>query len=323
MIASMTAFAREQTEHDWGTLIWEIRTVNHRFLEPGFKLPESLKNLEPKLREHLRSTISRGKCDAQLRFLPNSGAQPSLHLNEALLRQLHQASRHISTIMTNAAAVNPLEVLQWPGVIQEQEQNLKEIEEHALRLFTRTLDSLVAQRQREGEELVGFIQRRLASVSAIVQQIRVAMPGILARQQEKISAQLAQLEIDADAGRLEQEIVLVTQKADIHEEVDRLDTHVKEVTRVLMQEDTDRNGSAILAKDKATVGENIRRAGEDVKEGEVVIPKGRVITPALVGMMAVCGRSSVLVGQRPTVAILSTGDELCELDEVPEGSQIF
>jgi len=92
---------------------------------------------------------------------------------------------------------------------------------------------------------------------------------------------------------------------------------------VLMQEDTDKNGSAILAKDKATVGENIRRAGEDVKEGEVVIPKGRVITPALVGMMAVCGRSSVLVGQRPTVAILSTGDELCELDQVPEGSQIF
>lgn len=92
---------------------------------------------------------------------------------------------------------------------------------------------------------------------------------------------------------------------------------------VLMQEDTDKNGSFVYAKDKATVGENIRLAGEDVKTGDVVVPKGGVITPAHVGMMAVCGRSSVTVGQRPTVAILSTGDEIVDLDQVPEGAQIY
>ncbi len=234
-IASMTAFARHQSEHDWGQLVWEMRTVNHRFLEPNLKLPDSLRSLEPRLRELLRNTLSRGKFEAQLRFLPKASSDQQLQLNQALLYQLRDAAEKISEQLDKPAAVNPMELLRWPGVVQEQEQDLEAIETEALRLFQEALQSLTAQRLREGEELVKFIQQRLEGISAIVTQVREAMPAILARQREKLSSQLAQLKVELDQGRLEQEVAVLTQKADIHEEIDRLDTHVKEVAHTLSQ----------------------------------------------------------------------------------------
>ena len=236
MTCSMTAFTRQQSEHDWGTLVWEIRSVNHRFLEPGIRLPDSLRKLEANLREMLRNSVSRGKIDAQLKFTPAVNASTPIQLNLDLLQKLNQANREIQSMVDNPAPVNTLDLLRYPGIIQEQEQDTKSIEEETLILFQRSLDSLLEHRRREGGELAVLIRQRLDAIVEIVTRIRLAMPDILARQREKLKAQISELVLQADPDRLEQEIVLIAQKADINEEVDRLDTHVREVARVLDQD---------------------------------------------------------------------------------------
>ena len=236
MTSSMTAFAREQLEHDWGTLICEIRSVNHRYLEPGFRLPDSLRHLEGTLRDLLRNKLQRGKVEVQIKWLASSGNTGKLHVNISTLAELRQATDTIAKHFDACSAVDPLDVLRWPGVVAEAEQDTKAIDERTLNLFRSTLDLLQAQREREGQQLRALIEDRLTQISAIVDGIRQDLPTILKAQAERIRSQFEELKLQVEATRLEQEIVLVTQKADIHEEVDRLDTHVKEVRHTLAQE---------------------------------------------------------------------------------------
>jgi uncharacterized protein (TIGR00255 family) len=235
MTSSMTAFARQQSDHAWGTLVWEIRSVNHRYLEPSFRLPESLRHLEGTLREQLRNTVQRGKVETQLKFIGAVNPDATISINDTLLSQLQATTAHIRAKIPGTAPLDPLEILKWPGIVIEREQDTKLIEEKTLELFTRTLTALQEQREREGGQLKQLIEDRLKAVSGIVANIRKNMPTILAAQSERIKAQFAELQLAVEPTRLEQEIVLVTQKADIHEEVDRLDTHVKEVLRTLNQ----------------------------------------------------------------------------------------
>lgn len=235
MTNSMTAFARQQSEQKWGSLVWEIRSVNHRYLETSFRLPDSLRHLEHKFRELLRSSLSRGKVEAQLKFLPSLSTNSTISINQDLLLQLKEASKQIQAALPDHTNPSTLDVLKWPGLIQEQEHELeaKKIEEQALSLFESSLKALQAHRQREGAQLEELIEQRLDSISKIVDQLRTDMPKILQARREKLLEQFSNLEITLDPSRLEQEIVLLTQKADIEEEVDRLDTHVKEVKRNL------------------------------------------------------------------------------------------
>ena len=236
MTSSMTAFTRQQSEHDWGTLVWELRSVNHRYLEPNFRLPEALRGLEGRLRELLRGSLSRGKVEAGLRFSSSASASSPACLNEGLLRQLVEADRRIRAELDGAAPLDTLELMKWPGVLQEQEQDVSVIEAEALKLFEQSLHNLQQQRDREGAELEALIRQRLEAIGAIVAEIRAAMPEILRRQKERIRDLFEDMKLEADQSRLEQEIVLVVHKADINEELDRLDTHVKEVARVLSQQ---------------------------------------------------------------------------------------
>ena len=235
MTSSMTAFARQQSEHEWGTLICEIRSVNHRYLEPSFRLPDSLRHLEGALRDLLRNALQRGKVEAQLKWVASNGSSTRLSLNNDLLDQLQKATESIALRFPNSGPVSPIDVLRWPGLISEAEQDTKIIDEKTLALFSATLESLQQQRKREGMQLRTLIEDRLKQVSAIVDGIRKDLPGILAAQSERIKTQFADLQLQVEPTRLEQEIVLITQKADIHEEVDRLDTHVKEVLHTLKQ----------------------------------------------------------------------------------------
>ena len=235
MPSSMTAFARQQCDHEWGTLVWEIRSVNHRYLEPSFRLPDSLRHLEGVLREKMRSALQRGKVEAQLKFHGSAELNTTLSINDDVLTQLQSTVTHITGRLPGCAPLNPLEILRWPGLIIEREQDTKIIEEKALQLFKATLDSLIQHREREGAQLKLHIEDRLQAVSATVASIRNDLPRILAAQAERIRVQFADLQLQVEPTRLEQEIVLVTQKADIHEEVDRLDTHVKEVLHTLNQ----------------------------------------------------------------------------------------
>lgn len=232
MTSSMTAFARKQADFPWGTLVWEIRSVNHRYLEPAFRLPEQFRSVETALRDVLRSSLSRGKIEAQLKFLPDLSEAGKIQVNEALLEQLNHTIQKVANA-SSASMPSSLDILKWPGIIQEQEQESKVIEEASLSLFRNTVQLLKEHRDREGAELEKTIEGRLAAITNIVNDIREALPDILERQKQRLQEQVAELTSEVDPERLEQELVLIMQKADIFEEIDRLDAHVKEIRHVL------------------------------------------------------------------------------------------
>ena len=233
MTSSMTAFSRQQQEQEWGSLTWEIRSVNHRYLETSVRLPESFRALENGVRVAVRKRLNRGKVECALRFQSEAKISSDLHLNTKLIQQLVQANIEIEQITGTSISLNNMEVLRWPGVIEEQDFDKTSIEKQALSLFSAALDDLVATRAREGAELQGFIQQRIDSVRKIVVSIRNKMPEILARQKQNILDRLADLKAELEPTRLEQEVSLLTQKADVEEELDRLDSHLNEVERAL------------------------------------------------------------------------------------------
>ena len=233
MTASMTAFSRQQKEQEWGSLTWEIRSVNHRYLETSVRLPESLRALENGVREAVRKRLTRGKVECALRFQSEAKISSDLHLNTTLIKQLVQANVEIEQITGTSSNLSNMEVLRWPGVIEEQDFDKTSIEKQALSLFGAALDDLVATRQREGAELQGFIKKRINSVREIVVNVRNKMPEILTKQKQNILDRLAELQAELEPTRLEQEVSLLAQKADVEEELDRLDSHLNEVERVL------------------------------------------------------------------------------------------
>ena len=233
MTASMTAFSRQQKEQEWGSLTWEIRSVNHRYLETSVRLPESLRALENGVREAVRKRLTRGKVECALRFQSEAKISSDLHLNTTLIKQLVQANVEIEQITGTSSNLSNMEVLRWPGVIEEQDFDKTSIEKQALSLFGAALDDLVATRQREGSELQGFIKKRIDSVREIVVNVRNKMPEILTKQKQNILDRLAELQAELEPARLEQEVSLLAQKADVEEELDRLDSHLNEVERVL------------------------------------------------------------------------------------------
>ncbi|MDR7088960.1 MULTISPECIES: YicC/YloC family endoribonuclease [Cellvibrio] len=239
MPRSMTGFARREAKLPWGTLVWEIRSVNHRYLEPSFRLTEDFREIEPHLRDAMRKALQRGKVEASLSVQWEQEGESDLGINLNKIAQLTKAAQQINSLLGAVAApVNALDILRWPGVIQKQELDREQMHKAALELFDLALEGLIEHRSREGAELQQLIINRLDSVSAQVVNVRARMPEILAAQREKLHTKLAALQVDLEPERLEQEIVLLAQKADVDEELDRLDTHVIEVKRSLKQTDS-------------------------------------------------------------------------------------
>ncbi len=239
MPRSMTGFARREAKLSWGTVIWEVRSVNHRYLEPGFRLPEDFREMEPALRDALRKTLQRGKIEASLSVQFEQENDTELGVNFLKVGQLANALQQISTQLGGQAApINPMELLKWPGVIQKQELEREVMHAAVLEVFNEALALLIEHRDREGAELAQHILQRLDNVSAQVATVRARLPEILQSQREKLQAKIATLQIELDDERLEQEIALLAQKADVDEELDRLDTHVIEVKRTLKQTDS-------------------------------------------------------------------------------------
>ena len=231
-ISSMTAFAHRRSEHPWGTAIWELRSVNHRYLELSFKLPEGWRQLEPELRDRLRNALQRGKVECSLRLSLQDQNQ-QLQLNQTLAQQLLDTAHQLRADIAHAAPINVLDIMRWPGVMQSGELDGDTITKDLLAAFADALDDQRANRQREGDELALLIEQRLSSISEIVTDLRARMPEIVSGQRDKLRNRLAELQAELDSERLEQEMALIAQKADVDEELDRLDTHVKEVRRVL------------------------------------------------------------------------------------------
>lgn len=233
MIRSMTAFARLESPTDWGSITWELRSVNHRYLELQFKLPEMFRNLEPKLRDQLRKALNRGKVECQLRYQLNPGCQTRISINDVLLTQLLQACQQIEATHPALQQPSSLDILKWPGVINDAgldgDAMIADAEAH----IPAVLDELLEARQREGEELRLLIEQRLQAIMQHTSELRRFLPTILQQQRARLIERLEDANVDADPNRLEQEMVILAQKSDVDEELDRLDTHVNEVLRVL------------------------------------------------------------------------------------------
>jgi uncharacterized protein (TIGR00255 family) len=192
-----------------------------------------MRALEPAIRDSLRKTLSRGKIDCQLRIESEDRKSGALQIDEDAVFRLNEASGQILSLTGGGPALTVMEILKWPGVLRESDALPEDLDEVALALFSATLEDLIATRQREGQELFGFISKRIEAVREIVSSVRIRMPDIMARQQQALRDRLDTLKVDLDPARLEQEIVIYAHKCDIDEELDRLETHLNEVERVL------------------------------------------------------------------------------------------
>ena len=233
MIRSMTAFARQELDTETGALAWEIRSLNHRYLELGVRLPEELRAMEPAVRERVSARLGRGKVECSCRYRPAASAAAPVDVDPDNLLRLLAACDDVAARVPQSDPLNPIEVLRWPGVVREQSVDTAPLMKEALVLLEQTLDELLQSREREGEQIQQSLLQRCDAMSELVQQARSCLPEIQAGLREKLELRLAELETIADPGRLEQELVIQVQKCDVDEEMDRLQGHVDEVRRVL------------------------------------------------------------------------------------------
>lgn len=235
MTLSMTAFARSEAETPYGALTWELRSVNHRYLELAIKLPEELRGIEPQVRERVSARLGRGKVDCSLRWQAPSGEASELRVAEPVVARLFEAARRIEDLGSGVAPLRAVDVLRWPGVLASPQVDAENRAQAALDLLAKALDELVATRRREGARLREIVEERLAAMREIVTRVREIAPQLAEEFRARLRSRLAELKADVNAERLEQEIVLFAQRADVQEEVDRLATHIDEVARVLGQ----------------------------------------------------------------------------------------
>ncbi len=232
MIYSMTAFARSGVKKDWGTAVWEVRSVNQRFLETYFRLPEQFRALEPVLRERFRKRLQRGKVECALRFSANDAAVTKLTLNEALAKEVMHAADWVQS-HGQSTGVNPLDILRWPGVIAAEEADMDAIQADILAAFDDTLTQFIEARATEGDALKALIEQRLDGIEKEAAAVAEKMPAIVEWQREKIQSRFEEAKVELDPTRFEQEMVMLAQKIDVAEELDRLNAHVKETRNIL------------------------------------------------------------------------------------------
>ena len=233
MVQSMTAFSRQQLDREWGSLTWEIRSVNHRYLEPSVRLPENFRNLENPIRRQLRDKLYRGKIECLLRFRTVEANQIDWQLNLDLISQLTKANLEINNNIGGDYKLSSLDILKWPGVISDQSIDEELFNKEAMGLFEKALDDLMVVREREGASLKDTLLKRIASIQGIIDSIQAKMPSIILKQKENLLNKLEDIKAEFEPTRLEQEITLLAQKADVDEELDRLNSHLQEAKRVL------------------------------------------------------------------------------------------
>lgn len=232
MIYSMTAFARLEVKKDWGDAVWEIRSVNQRYLENFFRLPEQFRGLENTLREKLRQSLTRGKIECSLRIETKKQTNAELNLNKELANQVIQSLQWIKT-QAGEGEINLTDVLRYPGVVEAQEQDLDAISQDLLTTFDDLLTDFIAMRGREGEKLNDIIQQRLDAIAVEADKVRSQMPAVLQWQRERLLQRFEDAQINLDPQRVEQEMILLAQRVDVAEELDRLQMHMKETTNIL------------------------------------------------------------------------------------------
>jgi len=238
---SMTAFSCLETQESFGVLSWELRSVNHRFLDISVRLPDDFRDLEPVIRDRIGSRIRRGKCECTLKHKPPATGQQQLHLDDGKLGQLLLATRRIEDLIEarpgKSISINPMDFLAWPGMIEADSVDLTASKASARRLFEQVLEQFCSVRNNEGGRILPLLATRCQIVLDEISALRAVLPDILASQRQRLQERLDGLGARLDEGRLEQEVAVMAQRADIHEELDRVGLHIQEVQKLLGSEE--------------------------------------------------------------------------------------
>ena len=225
---SMTAFGRAEAEYELGSCSWEVRSVNHRYLDVSFKLPEKFRRLEPKLKERMRKRISRGKCDVGLQY-HRSTAEFGSEVNAEAVNAILSAQAQVQAIAEKAAPLSTQQLLNWPGVLVEKDIDEDQLEVFMLKLFEKSLDEFVEARKQEGFRMAEVVDDRLQKISDIVKALESQLPAILQEYEQRLKNKIEEMQVEVDGDRLAQEMVLLAQKSDVAEELDRINAHVDAV----------------------------------------------------------------------------------------------
>lgn len=238
MLQGMTAFARQEEYSNWGIVVWELRSVNHRYLETSVRLPDTVKSIEPIIRERILAALSRGKVECSLKLQITSASLPAiqLDLNRILVKNLLDIASEVEKIIKKDSILQLGEILRWPGIVNEIESDLQEIKFIIMDCFDHALEDLVAARKREGQRTTDLLKQRCTAIHVQVQKIRQQRDEVKIRWRDKLLNKLADISIDLDHNRLEQELVITANKLDIEEELDRLDAHLDEIQTVLQRQ---------------------------------------------------------------------------------------
>ncbi|CAM3725409.1 YicC/YloC family endoribonuclease [Vibrio aquimaris] len=274
MIYSMTAYARKEVKGEWGSAVWEIRSVNQRYLETYFRLPEQFRGLEPVLRERFRKRLARGKVECALRFEANPAAKGELSINETLANQVINAAKQVMTMTGDDNRLNPFQIMNWPGVMESSEQDMDAINKDLLAAFDDAVSEFIDARGREGDNMKALIEQRLSAITEEVIKVRARMPEIIEWQRERLFSKFEEAKVELDPSRVEQELILLAQKSDVAEELDRLDSHVKEANNILkkggacgrrldfMMQEFNRESNTLASK---SISKDITASGVELK----------------------------------------------------------
>ena len=237
MLHSMTGFARQMAELPNGTLTCEIRAVNHRFLDVQFRLPDELRPKETELRQRVGSVLQRGKVDCSLHFRRAAAADDGLPLNRELVKKISERVAELGALLGDTRSVDPLDVLRWPGVIDDSPVDVEPLYAAGIALIDETLVQLNSMRRSEGQRIEEMLEARLGDITSISASVRERMPEVLTHVRQRQLERIAKLDVAADPARLETELALITQKLDVDEELDRLDSHVSEIRQNIGSDD--------------------------------------------------------------------------------------
>ena len=235
MIHSMTAYGRTEDSNNEISISCTIKSVNHRYSDISIHLPEELRPLEQKIREHISDKIQRGKVDCNIHIDKHHIHNEILSINQDLLKKIVEASEKINSNLSDSAPLNSLDLLRWPGVLEKNILDPKTLDKSLLKLVDETLKIVIETRQREGIKIKKMLTDRCTKVKNVIDSVRKEMPKILKNLREKLSQRVQELSSELENDRFEQELLFLSQKMDVEEEVDRLNAHVDEVIRVIDQ----------------------------------------------------------------------------------------
>jgi uncharacterized protein (TIGR00255 family) len=233
----MTGFARQSAESEFGTLAWELRTVNHRYLDVQFRLPEELRPKEQAFKQQVSAVLNRGKVECSLHMRRALDRQAEMQLNMDLVRLIRDRASEISNEVPDTAPLNPVDILRWPGVIAEPEVDAEPLIVEAVALLDTTLEAMTTMRASEGARIAAMLETRCADIAAIAASVRKRMPEVLEAARRKQRERIERIDVEADPARLEVELALLAQKLDVDEELDRLESHLVEIRQALQSEE--------------------------------------------------------------------------------------